>query len=199
MRCLYLGCLIGLLTAPLLAQEAVEENDYYAPSTLPIPEGVVLEVGGLAVLPDGRPGVATRRGEVWLVENPTMAGASLPHFKRFAHGLHEALGLAYREGSFYTTQRSELTRLTDRDGDDRADLYDQVYAWPLERNYHEYSYGPLIRPDGSMVVALNLGWIGYGANLSRWRGWMLDITPEGDMTPIATGMRSPAGPETIRA
>ena len=65
--------------------------------------------------------------------------------------------------------------------------------WPLEGNYHEYSYGPVFLPDGDMLVTLNLGWIGAGASLSKWRGWMLKISPEGNMTPIATGMRSPAG------
>ncbi|MCH7982847.1 MAG: hypothetical protein IIC28_02635, partial [Chloroflexi bacterium] len=107
--------------------------------------------------------------------------------------LHEALGLAYRDGVFYTTQRSELTRLRDIDGDGRADTYETVYSWPLEGNYHEYSYGPLIREDGTMIVTLNLAWVGYGASLSKWRGWMLEITPDGEMTPMATGRRSPAG------
>ena len=66
-------------------------------------------------------------------------------------------------------------------------------TWPLEGNYHEYSYGPLFLPNGNMLVTLNLGWVGHGASLVPWRGWLLEITPEGEMTPIATGMRSPAG------
>ena len=44
-----------------------------------------------------------------------------------------------------------------------------------------------------MLVTLNLAWIGHGASLSKWRGWALEITPDGEMTPIATGLRSPAG------
>ncbi len=117
----------------------------------------------------------------------------MPHFRRFAHGLHEALGLAFHDGALFAAQRSELTRHTDHDGDGAADAYDTVHSWPLESNYHEYSYGPLIRSDRSMVLALNLAWIGYGASLSPWRGWMLAVTPDGSMKPIATGMRSPAG------
>ncbi len=187
-------CLCVLLCAgPLTAQVPAGEDDYYKLVTLPIPEGVILEVGGMDVLPDGQLAVSTRRGEIWLIKNPYMAGGVRPQFQRFAHGLHEALGLAYRDGVFYSAQRGELTRLRDVDGDGRADRYETVYSWPLEGNYHEYSYGPLIRPDGTMIVTLNLGWVDYGASLSEWRGWMLEITPEGEMTPMATGMRSPAG------
>lgn len=187
-------CLCVLLCAgPVTAQVPAGEDDYYKLVTLPIPEGIILEVGGMAVLPDGQLAVSTRRGEIWLIKNPYMAGGGRPQFLRFAHGLHEPLGLAYRDGVFYSAQRGELTRLRDVDGDGRADRYETVYSWPLEGNYHEYSYGPLIRPDGTMIVTLNLGWVDYGASLSEWRGWMLEITPEGEMTPMATGMRSPAG------
>ena len=184
---------MGLVITGVYAQPWPTEDDYYTMTTVPIPEGVVLEVGGMAVMPDGRLAVATRRGEVWLVENPSMEGGAAPHFKRFAHGLHEALGLAYHDDALYTAQRSELTRLIDRDGDDRADRYETVYAWPLEGNYHEYSYGPVFRDDGAMLVTLNLAWVGYGASLSPWRGWTLAISPDGEMTPLASGMRSPAG------
>ena len=182
----------ALLFLPLLAYAQPLEADYYTIETIPIPEGIVLEVGGLTFMPGGALAVATRRGEIWIVDNPTMKGGA-PHFRRFAHGLHEALGLAYSDGALYTAQRSELTRLKDHNGDGVADAYETVYSWPLEGNYHEYSYGPLFRADGSMVVALNLAWTGFGASLSPWRGWMLAVTADGAMKPIATGMRSPAG------
>ncbi|MCY4674072.1 MAG: plastocyanin/azurin family copper-binding protein [Bacteroidetes bacterium] len=190
---IFFGVILSLTIAlPCLAQ-VPQESDYYRIDTVPIPQDIVLEVGGMSFTPDGRLGVATRRGEVWLIDDPVMAGSSPPHFQRFAYGLHEALGLAWHNGAFYTAQRGELTRLMDANGDATADHYKTVYTWPLEGNYHEYSYGPLIQQDGSMVVALNLGWIGYGASQSKWRGWMLSIDSNGQMTPIATGMRSPAG------
>ena len=174
------------------APRAPTENDYYRMTTLPIPEGVVLEVGGLETLPDGRLGVATRRGDVWIVENPSSLNGGRPHFTRFAQGLHEALGLMYRDGALYTAQRSELTRLRDTDGDGKADRYETVYSWPLSGNYHEYSFGPVLSPTGDMIVTLNLAWVGYGESFVKWRGWMLKISPNGDMTPIAAGFRSPS-------
>ncbi len=173
------------------------ENDYYKMVTLPIPEGIILEGGGVESLPDGRLAVATRRGEVWLIENPYMKEGKNPYFKLFAQGLHEILGLAYRDNAFYVAQRSELTKLIDRNGDDIADVYETVCAWDLSGNYHEYSFGPKFLPNGEMIVTFNVGffdpewWI--GRSKVKWRGWMVKITPEGKLIPYATGVRSPAG------
>ena len=98
-----------------------------------------------------------------------------------------------RDGAIYATQRGELTKMIDENGDDKADVYETVYAWPLTGNYHEYSYGPLSLPNGNFFVSLNLAWIGYGAAPAKWRGWALEISPDGNMTPMAVGFRSPAG------
>src|SRR5690625_6138857 len=87
----------------------------------------------------------------------------------------------------------ELTRVDDTDQDGRANHYQTIYRWPLSGNYHEYSYGPVFLPDGDMLVNLNLSWIGYGYSLAEWRGWMPKITEKGEMTPIATRLRSPPG------
>src|SRR4029079_17870251 len=88
--------------------QAARESEYYRMSTLPVPEGVVLEVGGLKTRPAGRVAVATRRGDVWLIENPSGANGSQPHYTRFAQGLHEALGLADRRGGAVQTPQRQL-------------------------------------------------------------------------------------------
>ncbi len=173
------------------------EDDFYKLVTVPVPDGVPLEVGGLAVMPDGRVGVSTRRGDVYVIQNPYGNGQA--HFTRFATGLHEPLGLAYKNGNFYLSQRGELTRLRDTDGDGRADEYEALTRWPLDGNYHEYSYGPEWLPNGDMLITLNLAWIGRGASLSKWRGWMLKYNEKGEVTPYATGLRSPAGYAVTRS
>ncbi len=181
--------------SPLCAQEDVTalENQYYRLSDIPIPEDIVLEVGGMAFTEDDQLGIATRRGEIWIVDDPYLKKSRQPAFKRFAAGLHEPLWLTYHQGAFYTTQRAELTKITDTNQDGKGDLFQTIYSWPLSGNYHEYSYGPLMLPDGDMLVTLNLAWIGEGASLSKWRGWMLKINEKGEMKPYATGLRSPAG------
>ena len=177
----------------VFAQKPATEDDFYRIVTLPVPEDVKLEVGGLAVMPDGRLGVSTRRGDVWLVSNPYMKNGTMPTFKKFASGLHESLGLEFIKGNLWATQRGEVTILKDNNGDEIADEYEAFYKFPLAGNYHEYTYGPVLLPDNDMIFTLNLGWQGKGVSLSKWRGWMLKISPDGKMTPWATGLRSPAG------
>lgn len=176
------------------AQESPQEDDYFRIMKVTAPEGILLEVGGLAVMPNGNLGVATRRGDIFIVENPTSAK---PYFRKFASGLHEVLGLAYKDGAFYCAQRGELTKLQDTDMDGKADVFETIYAWPLSGHYHEYSFGPKIASDGSFFVSGNVAfgsqdwW--HGESKVPWRGWMMKITETGEMEPWAAGLRSPAG------
>ena len=167
------------------------EKDFYSLKTIAIPEEVKLEVGGVAVLPDGRIAASTRRGEIWIIQNAYGNGS--PHFTKFASGMHEVLGLAYRDGIFYCTQRGELTKIEDKDGDGRADSYTPITLFQLSGNYHEYAYGPVFDKNGEMFVTLNVAWVGYGDGLGKWHGWLLKVKDDGVIEPIATGLRSPAG------
>ncbi|WP_394851323.1 hypothetical protein [Pontibacter diazotrophicus] len=186
------------ISAPAMAQESPMEEDYFRIMGMPSPEGALLEVGGLTVLPSGDLGVSTRRGDVYIVENPT---SQRPYFRKFASGLHEILGLAYKDGALYAAQRGELTKLIDTDMDGKADKYKTVYSWPLSGHYHEYSFGPKIAPDGDFFVTGNVAfgdeewW--RGESRVPWRGWTMKISEDGRMEPWATGMRSPAGPGLI--
>ena len=183
----------------LCAQDAPEpvpaaENDYYKIIKIPIPEGIVLEVGGICTLPDGNLAVSTRRGEVWVIENP---GSNKPNYRLFASGLHEILGLVWKNDALYCAQRGELTKLVDRNGDGKADRYETVYAWPLSGHYHEYSFGPKLAPDGSFIVTGNVSFGASdwwsGKSIVPWRGWAMRISEDGRMEPYAAGLRSPCG------
>lgn len=181
------------------AQESLQdmENQYYRKVTLPVPEGMLLEVGGMATLDDGRIALCTRRGDVYVVENAEMYEGARPRYTLFASGLHEPLGMAYRDNALYIAQRGELTKLIDSNGDGKADIYKTVYDWPISGHYHEYSYGPKFMPDGSMMVTGNVAFGDQewwrGESRVPWRGWAMRITEEGEMEPWATGMRSPCG------
>lgn len=170
------------------------EQDFYEIKTLPIPQDLYLEVGGLATMPDGRLAVSTRRGEIWIVENPYQKDSHQTNFRKFASGLHEILGLAYKDGVFYCSQRGELTKITDTNRDGVADLYEPIYQFELSGNYHEYTYGPVFDKNGDMLVTLNLAWIGFGeGKFAKWRGWLVKIKPDGTLEPQSAGLRSPAG------
>src|SRR5215210_3434115 len=125
--------------------ESAKEEDYFKIMRVPAPEGVILEVGGLCTLPNGDLGVSTRRGDIFIVENPTSLH---PYFRKFASGLQEVLGLTYKDGALYCSQRGELTKLVDSDMDGKADIYETIYTWPLSGNYCEYNYLKQA-PDGS--------------------------------------------------
>ncbi len=188
---------LGAFSASAQISKTPTEDDYYKIISIPAPEGILLEAGGVATLPDGRIAVSTRRGDVWTIENPAMENGAAPQFTLFASGLHEALGLTYKEEALYVAQRGELTKLMDKNGDGKADVYETIYAWPLSGHYHEYSFGPKIAPDGSFFVTGNVAfgdeewW--RGESRVPWRGWTMKIKPDGTMEPWATGMRSPCG------
>ena len=129
----------------MAATQAERENEYWRLLTVPIPEGIVLEAGAVQVFGKDRLAVSTRLGEIWFVDGaygdpPTPATVK---FTRYAQGLHEVLGLTTRgDGWFYATQRGEITRMKDTNGDDRADVF-ETYAdgWGITGDYHEYAFG----------------------------------------------------------
>lgn len=184
-------------TAPIALRDtsikSEKEEDFYNILTVPIPESLMLEVGGMTFLPNDALAVSTRRGEIWIITNPYMKNGKQPQYRLFAQGMHEVLGLQYINGDLYAVQRPEITRLRDLDRDGEADEYKTIYTWPLQGNYHEFSYGPLVDKEGNLIVTLNLAWVhDHGESLSKWHGWMVKITPDGQLKPFAAGMRSPA-------
>src|SRR5687767_6879564 len=193
LRVFYIAVTFLFLHFSSAAHEAASEEDFFRIMKVSSPEGTLLEVGGLCTLPNGDLAVTTRRGDIYIVENPT---SQRPFFRKFASGLHEVLGVAYKNGSLYCVQRGELTKMTDVNGDGKADDFETIYSWPLSGNYHEYSFGPKIAPDGSFFVTLNLGfpdpwW--HPQSTVPWRGWALRIQEDGTMEPWAAGLRSLCG------
>lgn len=209
-----------LMSAP--ATNAADEDDYYrlvsvatseAPTTSrsknwkPAPGGLALEVSGLAVLDDSRVAVAIRKGEIWILDGVYADPPGEIKYHRFASALHEPLGLIWHEGSFYTVQRTELTRLTDTDGDNVADDYSTVAkGWGVTGHYHEYAYGPKVDRNGEFWFTLNIGLGLKGSQLDRtirdpelgyrqgrWRGWGMKVSRDGELIPVCAGMRSPCG------
>jgi hypothetical protein len=184
----------GSATATPSGNQSAEAK-HYRIVTLNQPPECVLEVGGLAFRPDGKLLACTRRGEVWMVTNPTSDEPTDMRWSRFATGLHEALGLNVEDNNtVYVTQRPELTKLVDKNGDGKADEFFTICdKWGCSGDYHEFAFGTPRDKDGNFYITLNVGFGGGHQAKSPWRGFCVKVSPKGDMEPIAWGLRSPNG------
>ena len=209
-------CLLGVARAQeaesvvVAADTAISraEAEYWAVEMLQPPEGVVLEIGGMDWMPDGRLAISTRRGQVWMVENALADDPADAHFSLYAEGLHEGLGLNVLEvpdgnggtrHALYVLQRGELTELRDDDGDGRAETWLRVADdWGLSGNYHEFAFGLPDDGNGHLFISLNVAFLSpewwLGRSTVPWRGWVLRVDPlTGECEPWAHGFRSPCG------
>jgi hypothetical protein len=196
--------LVVVAARPAMAAEPAKppvQADFWRIEQVPMPPEAVLEVGALEWIPaspaapEGMLAVATRRGEIWLatgVEGPLEKIA----WKRFAEGLHEVLGLAWRNdphgGWLYVTQRCEVSRLKDETGDGVADVFETVSdGWGINGDYHEYAFGSKFDAEGRIWVVLCL--TGSYTSEGLFRGWCLRVAEDGTVTPTCSGVRSPGG------
>src|ERR1022692_3689542 len=177
---------------PVAQKPAGEEDDYYKLYRYTLPEGEVLEAGGLEVMPDGKIALGTRRGEVWMIENGQTDNPKDAKFTRFAHGMHEILGLAQKDGWLYVTQRPDITRIKDSRGKGRADTFEVVTdAWEINGDYHEYAFGSRFDKNGDIWITLCL--TGSFNSSSKFRGWAGKVGADGKFIPTTSGVRSPGG------
>ena len=156
--------------------------------------GIALEVSGMDWMADGRLAVAIRKGEVWLLDGVLGESPDKVSYHLFASGLHEPLGVLREGDSLLVTQRTEVTRLRDTDGDHVADEYlTAARGWNVSGAYHGYAYGPKRDGQGQLWVTLNLDMGDHSNNRTGWRGWGGVLTADGGFQPMVAGLRSPCG------
>ena len=199
------GLTVGVSAAPAKAPKAgklatvdsvkvaeARQSEFYERVEIPTPAGEVTEVSSIALLPGKKVAIGTRRGDIWIAEGAYDADLSKIKWTKFASNQHEPLGMFWKDGSMYAMQRPEFTRLTDRDGDGRADSFDAVSSkWGVSGDYHEYAFGS--EPDKNGDVWMVLCLTGSFHAHAPWRGWCARITPDGKFVPTASGIRSPGG------
>jgi azurin len=135
-------------------------------------------------LPDGSALLCTMQGDVWHVAGLD-SGTIQPgvaRWKRFASGLHQALGLVVASDGVYVQCRDQLTRLRDLNGDGEADFYECFCkAFKTSPGGHDYICGLQRDKEGAFYTA------------SSNQG-LLRISPDGQTaTVVATGFRNPDG------
>lgn len=181
-----------LLAALATGAFSQTQSDFYNRQEIPLPPGEIMEVSSIALMPEEKVAVATRRGDVWICTGAYGDDLSKVTWKKFAHGLHEPLGMFYKDGSLFLTQRPDFSRIQDTDGDGTADVFETINSgWGISGDYHEYAFGTDPDKNGDVWVTLCLtGSFTAGAD---WRGWAVRITPDGKMIPTCSGIRSPGG------
>lgn len=132
-------------------------------------------------LPDGSALLSTMQGDVWKVEG---LDKKLDHvrWRRFASGLHQALGLVVSEGHIYVLGRDQITRLHDLNNDGEADFYECFCnRYITSPGGHDYICGLQRDAAGAFYTA------------SSKQG-LLRISPDGkNVDVLATGFRNPDG------
>jgi putative heme-binding domain-containing protein len=131
-------------------------------------------------LPDGSALLCTMQGEVWRARGLDATLESV-RWRRFATGLHEALGLVVAEGRVYVQGRDQITRLHDLNGDGEADFYECVTnAYKTSPAGHDFIAGlQRDRAGNFYTVSGNQG--------------LLKLSPDGRVEVLATGFRNPDG------
>ena len=139
-----------LLSAALVRAADPQESDYYKITTFETPKDTALEVSSIELLPGGKLALGTRRGEIWTVAGAQGDPAKV-QYQIFAAGQHEVMGLAYKDGALFETNRYEVAKLTDTDGDGRADSFLTVSdKWGESGDYHEYAFGSRFDKNGDL-------------------------------------------------
>ena len=190
MKSLPVLCSLVLAAAPVRAAKQAE-SDYYKITTFDTPQETALEISAIELLPGGKLALGTRRGEIWTVSGAQGDPAKL-QYQLFASGQHEVMGLAWKDGALYETNRYEVARLKDDDGDGRADTFATITdRWGVSGDYHEYAFGSRFDKAGDLWVVLCL--TGSFSSNTDFRGWALRVKPDGTLVPTCSGIRSPGG------
>ena len=165
------------------------------------------QIDGLTFLPNGKLVVCLPSGEIFIRDNKE------DKWELFAEGLHNPLGVvALSNTELIVTQRPELTRIRDLDGDGKADDYEVVTdQFGMSGNYHEFNFTPVRDTQGNYFFALGTGSSGDGVrSITRgtfnekgrpgrmhsstpYRGCVMKYTAEGKTIPYSYGHRTPNG------
>ncbi|MAN50363.1 MULTISPECIES: DUF7133 domain-containing protein [unclassified Marinimicrobium] len=181
--------------ADLLDGYAIED---YLPPKDNYGRDLLFEPLGIAVADNGTVVVSTRNAGIWrLIDD---------EWHLFAEGLFDSLGVVIEDKAgldLVVGQKAELTRIRDTNGDGRADHYQTLFdGFGYHSNYHTYLHGPVKGADGAYYLGLNLAHTDeavykadglYMGSQGGFSGWAFRVTPDGEATPWASGLRSAAG------
>jgi len=168
------------------------------------PSGFEPQVTGMDFFSDDRMVITTwggsnnETGEVWVLDNVDgSTSASAVTRQKIASGLKEPMGVKVVDGKVYVSEKDQLTRLDDTNGDGVTDTYTSIATWPFGGNFHEFGFG-LIYKDGffylNLSVSINYGGATTNPQPANNRGTTIKVNKDtGAVTYVAGGLRTPHG------
>jgi putative heme-binding domain-containing protein len=141
----------------------------------------LLFFGGLDFFKDGTALLCTIQGDLWRVDGLDQK-LDRVRWRRFASGLHQALGLVIAGEQVYVLGRDQITRLSDQDGDGEADFYENFCnKFPTSTGGHDFLCGLERDRAGRFYTA------------SSALGLLRIAADGGSVETLATGFRNPDG------
>ena len=170
-------------------------------TSMPGFEGVQLPVStkimptAMTVLDDGTLAFSSLEGHVYLARDTDGDGVE-DELTMFEEGLSAPYGIIQDGDSLLVAHKPEILRLRDTDGDGRADER-TVFStgWGFNDNYHDWTCGIAKDASGNFYVGLGSDYaqLSRPEEVSRWRGKVLQISPDGTPRPFAHAFRYPTG------
>jgi cytochrome c553 len=176
--------------------DGVLEQPGYRAIAYPRPKTVsgedLVMPGAIAADPrDGRVFVASmKRGELFVIRDPDDTGKQAK-FEDYTGGLfQEAYSMVAESGALYVLHRRNLTKITDTDGDGKADRFDRVAGLPHGvADTYDYGYGLTREKTGSFTMT----YAPYANTTIAGSGSLIRLLEGGRAEEIAYGFRNPLG------
>lgn len=162
-----------------------ESDGAYCVDTIQLPSKnpwkSLFYLGDVAFAADGSAYICTLQGDVWRVTGLDYP-SKVATWKRFASGLHQALGMVIDHDGIFVLGRDQITRLHDLNDDGEADYYECFSsAYETSPAGHDYICGLQRDSEGNFYTASgNQGLVRISAD-----GQSAEV--------IATGFRNPDG------
>ena len=162
-----------------------ESDGAYCIDTIQLPVDnpwkALFYLGDVAFAGDGSGYICTIQGDVWRVTGLDYPSQTAT-WKRFASGLHHALGMVIDQDGIFVLGRDQITRLQDLNGDGEADFYECFSkAYETSAAGHDYICGLQRDTQGNFYTASgNQGLVRIAAD-----GKTAEV--------LATGFRNPDG------
>lgn len=169
----------------LVTKGTLGQTAPYATDTIAVPFdnpwNALMFFGDHDFLSDGTAMLATMQGEVWRVEGIDETLQNV-RWRRYATGLHQALGLVVADDRVYVLGRDQITELIDLNNDGEADFYRCVNnSFITSPAGHDFICG--LQHDAQGNFYANSGNQG-----------VLRIPPDGGpVEVVASGIRNPDG------